>query len=159
MFNFFGSKQKNLLLYAPVKGSVLDLTATPDEVFRSGMMGDGVALEPAEGVVVAPCDGEVVVMPRTGHAVALRSKEGVDILIHVGLDTVELNGQGFTVHVQPGDTVKRGARLLTFDMNFIRDQGKQLITPVVITNMADKVESLVKYFDRTDGVILEVKVK
>lgn len=159
MFNFFGAKQRKLLLYAPVKGSVLDLAATPDEVFRSGMMGDGFAVEPAEGVVVAPCDGEIVVMPRTGHAVALRSPEGVEVLIHVGLDTVELGGQGFTVHARPGDKVKRGDRLLTFDREFIRGQGKQLVTPVVITNMADKVERLVKYPDRADGVILEVTVK
>lgn len=158
MFNFFSDKRK-LSLYAPVKGRLMDVAEAPDEVFRSGMMGDGIAVDPVEGIVTAPCDGETVVVPSTGHAVALRSDNGVEVLIHIGLDTVELNGQGFTVLVRPGDKVKKGQRLIKFDLAYIKSQNKPLISPMVITNMADKVAQLVKRLDRPEGPVIEITLK
>ena len=158
MFGFF-NKRKTFSLYAPVKGCIQDVQATPDSVFSSGMMGDGICINPEGSVITAPCDGEVIVVPKTRHAVALKSTNGVEILIHVGLDTVELGGEGFISHVRQGDQVKLGDKLLTFDASFISSKGKSLVTPVVITNMADKVDRLTKHFDRADGIILEIMAK
>lgn len=158
MFGFF-SKCKTLSLYAPVKGCIQDVQATPDSVFSSGMMGDGICINPESSVITAPCDGEIIVVPKTRHAVALKSASGVEILIHVGLDTVELGGEGFISHVRQGDKVKLGDKLLTFDASFINSKGKSLVTPVVITNMADKVDRITKHFDRADGIILEIMAK
>ncbi len=159
MFKFFKSKKSPLLLYVPVKGRLMDISEVPDKVFSGCMLGNGIGIEPAEGLVSAPCDGEIVLVPQTLHAVALRSDEGVEILIHVGLDTVELGGQGFAAHVQPGDKVKRGDKLLTFDMEYIRSKGKPLTTPVVITNMAEKVNNITKFWGRADGVVMEIAMK
>lgn len=156
MVNFFN---KTLKLYAPVKGRVRDVADAPDEVFGSGMMGDGICIEPEDGVITAPCDGKIIVVPRTRHAVALAADGGVEILIHVGIDTVELGGEGFAVHVREGDKVKRSDRLLAFDRAYIESRGKSLVTPVVVTNMADKVARLTKHFDRADGVIMEIAGK
>lgn len=159
MFKFFRNKKSPLLVYAPVKGRIVDISDVPDKVFAGCMMGDGIAIEPAEGLVSAPCNGEIILVPQTLHAIALRSDEGVEILIHIGLDTVELEGRGFTVHVQPGDKVKLGDKLITFDMEYIHSQGKPLITPLVITNMADKVDTITKFLDSPDNVALEVVIK
>lgn len=159
MLNFFYKKKRKLTLVAPVKGRVLDITATPDQVFSSSMLGDGVVFEPAEGLVVAPCDGEIILVSSTCHAIALRSRTGVEILIHVGLDTVELDGQGFTLHVEQGDQVKCGDKLLVFDMEYIQRRGKVLATPMVITNGADKVEKIIKNLTSDAENVMEVCVK
>ncbi|HWR42371.1 PTS glucose transporter subunit IIA [Sporomusa sp.] len=159
MFNLFTSKKTVVTLYAPVKGRIIDITEVPDPVFAGLMMGDGLGVEPAEGVIIAPCDGEIVLVSKTLHAVALKTCEGLEVLIHVGLDTVELGGQGFVAHVQPGDKVTRGDKLLTFNRDYIQSQGKSLITPIVITNMADKVAGISKFLDKTNGIIMEVAVR
>ncbi|MDF2873779.1 MAG: ptsG [Sporomusa sp.] len=157
--NLFASKKTVVRLYAPVKGRIIDITEVPDPVFAGLMLGDGLGVEPAEGVIIAPCDGEIVLVAKTLHAVALRTQEGLEVLIHVGLDTVELGGQGFMAHVQAGDKVIRGDKLLTFNQEYVQSQGKSLLTPIVITNMADKVAGICKFLDQANGIIMEVEIR
>ncbi len=123
------------ILFAPVTGSVVSLSEVKDEVFASGSMGQGAAIEPEKGEVYAPCDGEIVSFFPTGHAIGIRSDDGAEILIHVGMDTVKLSGKGFTPMAKEGDRIKRGQQLLKFDMDYIRSQGLSLTTPVIITNV------------------------
>ncbi len=124
----------NVLLVAPLQGWCASLEETPDAVFAGRMLGDGVVIDPISNVVHAPCDGEIVSVPASRHAVVVRSPEGVEILIHVGVDTVTLNGEGFTAHVSVGDQVCVGQPLLTFDPDLLANRGRSLLTPVVITN-------------------------
>lgn len=124
----------NETIYSPIIGSVVPLDKVDDATFSSGMLGQGVAVFPAAGKVFAPFDGEVKVVFNTGHAIGLESEIGTELLIHVGLDTVKLDGKGFTKHVKSGDKIKTGDLLLEFDIDFIQSQGYDLITPVVVTN-------------------------
>lgn len=119
---------------SPLTGSVVALTDVNDEVFSSEAMGKGVAIEPSEGKVVAPFDGKIVSILDSHHAVGIESNNQVEILIHVGMDTVELGGKHFTPHVKEGDVVKKGDLLIEFDIEAIKNEGYPVTTPVVITN-------------------------
>lgn len=119
---------------APVKGEVVALENVKDEVFSTGAMGKGVAIEPSEGKVYAPADGEVTTFFPTGHAIGMTTDGGVEILIHVGMDTVEMKGDGFTPKAKQGDHVKKGDLLLEFDMEKIKAAGHPVTTPVIIAN-------------------------
>ncbi len=121
-------------IYAPITGRVIPLENVEDTVFSSKMMGDGVAIEPEEGRVYAPFDGEVSATVDSRHAIGMTGKSGCEILIHVGLNTVELNGEGFQYHVAMGDSVKKGDLLLEFDINGLREKGYSFITPVIVAN-------------------------
>lgn len=121
-------------LYAPVKGNVIPRENIPDETFASGILGDGVGIEPEEGVVVAPCDGEIASLTDTRHAVGMVSSDGVEILIHVGIDTVNMKGEGFEVLVTTGEHVKAGQKLLTFDIDKIKAAGYSSTTAVLVAN-------------------------
>lgn len=136
------SKKKELDLYAPITGELIDITEVKDQVFSQKILGDGVAIEPKEGVLYAPFDCEVVQLFHTLHAIGLRAKD-VEILVHIGMDTVELNGEGFKGFVNEGDHVKKGQKLIEFDVDYIKSKGKEATTPIVITNM-DIVKSLDK---------------
>jgi multiphosphoryl transfer protein len=125
-----------LTLRAPLEGWCMPLAATPDPVFSAGMMGDGIALDPTCGELVAPFDGEVVAVPASGHAVSLRSTAGIEVLIHVGIDTVALNGRGFTPHVAAGQKVAVGEPLMSVDLDLVARNAPSLVTPIVITNLA-----------------------
>lgn len=125
-----------LSVYSPIPGSVIPLSQIPDEAFSSGVMGQGVGIQPSDGKVYAPFDGTVEMVFDTKHALGLTSSDGVSLLIHIGLDTVELNGQYFTPHVASGDTIKKGQLLLEFDLKKIAEKYKT-ITPVLITNTDD----------------------
>lgn len=124
-------------VYAPIKGEVISLSDTPDSTFSGGALGDGCSIKPADGKVVAPFDGEVSMVSETKHAVGLVSKDGIELLIHVGMDTVELNGEYFETFVKDGDKIKAGQKLMRFDMAAIEKRGYSLITPVVVTNADD----------------------
>ncbi|MFC0300507.1 PTS system trehalose-specific EIIBC component [Virgibacillus soli] len=121
-------------IYAPLTGKVLPLEQVPDPTFSQKMMGDGLAIEPTDGKVVAPVDGKVLQVFPTKHAIGLQSESGAEILIHIGLDTVNLQGKGFEVHVEQGDKIRVGDPLVTFDLNFVRTHAMSPITPIVITN-------------------------
>lgn len=130
-------KDKGIGIQAPIEGTVYAITEVNDPVFREKIVGDGVAILPSKGRVVAPADGTVSLMFETKHAISLKSEQGVEILIHVGLDTVKLQGEHFKAHVKTGDVVTAGDLLLEFDMEKIKAAGYDLITPVVICNTAD----------------------
>ncbi len=119
---------------APMKGEFLPLSKIPDSVFSSGTIGEGFAIRPQEGVVYSPFDGEVMQVFRTNHALGLVSEEGLEALIHIGIDTVKMNGQGFKAFVKPGDKVRKGQKLMEFDLNLVRELAKSEITPVILTN-------------------------
>lgn len=134
---FKTDKNKNILVKAPLEGRVMDITEVPDLVFSQRIVGDGIAIEPVGGRVTSPIDGEVIQIMDTKHAIGLKSKEGIELLIHVGIDTVEMKGEGFEVHVAAGDRVRTGDLLITFDLERVRSKAKSIITPVVITNTED----------------------
>jgi PTS system glucose-specific IIA component len=125
---------KELTVVSPVSGTTIPLEEVPDPVFSQKLAGDGVAIKPAEGVVKAPFDGKVAHLYDTGHAIVLEADSGLQLLIHVGLDTVKLKGEGFTRHVAAGDRVKTGNMLLTFDLQAIEQAGLSTVTPIVVAN-------------------------
>ena len=132
---FSDEAKADLTLSAPMEGELIALSDVADEAFSSGALGPGVAVSPAaHAVVVAPCDGKVTVAFPTGHAYGLKSASGVQVLIHIGMDTVKLDGKGFTPRVSKGDIVKRGDVLAEVDWDVIREAGYDTITPMVVTN-------------------------
>ena len=128
---------KSGMILAPVKGNVIAREDIPDPTFAAGVLGDGVGIEPSEGVVVAPCDGEISSVTDTCHAIGITGAEDMEILIHVGIDTVNMQGDGFNLLVSEGDKVKAGQKLLTFDMDKIRAAGYSTTTAVLLTNSDD----------------------
>ncbi|NCU17517.1 PTS system trehalose-specific EIIBC component [Pallidibacillus pasinlerensis] len=150
------------ILVAPLTGKVVALENVPDQTFSEKMMGDGLAIEPTDGKVVAPIDGEVVVTFPTKHAIGLKSTSGIELLIHVGLETVHMDGEGFEIHVEQGDKVKAGDLLLTFDLQLIKKKAASHITPVIITT-GELVQSIRKTNDGTviagESTLLEITLK
>lgn len=127
-------KKIEIKLDSPLKGNFLNLNQVPDEVFSQGILGQGLAIDPTDFVVTAPIDAEVVQVFRTGHAIGLMAEHGIEILIHIGIDTVHLGGKGFKTLIQGGQKVKKGDRLIEFDPAVVKAANKSLITPFVITN-------------------------
>lgn len=127
-------------IYAPVEGKTVELSKVEDEVFSSLAMGNGIAINPSKGEVKAPLDGEVTVLFPTGHAIGIKGDNGAEVLIHVGMDTVTLNGEGFDVKVKQGDRVKKGQVLVNFDIDFIKSKNLSTITPVIVTNTSSLKE-------------------
>lgn len=124
-------------------GEVISLSEVPDPVFAQKMMGDGIAVIPKDGKVVSPVKGQIIQVFPTKHAIGIRTKHGLEILIHVGLDTVELNGEGYEVTVSEGQKVKIGDPIMNVDIEFIEKNNKEIVTPIIITNSAEKTEKIV----------------
>ena len=126
--------QSATIMSSPLSGRVVPLESVPDPVFASGAMGSGVAVDPSAGKVFAPFDGKVVAVLPSKHAVGLISDDGVEVLIHIGIDTVQLKGEHFTCHVDAGQLVSKGDLLIEFDINAIQNAGYSVVTPVIVTN-------------------------
>ena len=147
----------NLTLVSPIKGWVAPLEEVPDPVFAERILGDGLAIDPTGATVHAPCDAQIVSVAR--HAVTLRAANGAEILIHIGLETVALHGQGFITHVKEGGSVRTGDPLITFDLDFLAGKAKSLISPIVITN-GDAFSIIRRNADRETGLgefLMELK--
>ena len=133
---------EDIVICSPLKGDVLELAQVEDAAFSAGILGKGCAIIPAEGEVYAPVDGILTTLFPTKHALGITSDDGVEVLIHIGLNTVQLNGEGFTAHVQQGARVSRGQHLLSFDLADLKDKGYCMQTPVIITNTNNYLEIL-----------------
>lgn len=135
--NMFEKEKEVLKILAPLAGEVIPISQVNDPTFSEELLGKGVAIRPSENRVVAPFDGKVLQMFETGHAVTLVSENGIEVLIHVGLDTVKLKNKHYTIHTKDGDTVKAGDLLIEFDREKISEEGYDTVTPVVICNSTD----------------------
>ena len=141
--NLFKGKEQPLFnaqpmtVLMPIEGSVMPLEQLPDEIFASGMLGKGCGIAPTGNTVYAPFDGTVTQIAETKHAVGMESTDGIELLIHVGMDTVEMNGKGFTTLVKQGDSAKAGTPLLKIDLNEIKAAGHPTETAVIVTNSDD----------------------
>jgi len=124
---------RTVRLLAPLAGWSTPLEEAPDEVFARGLLGDGVAIDPTSARLCAPCDGELIVIAAARHAVTLRTPEGCEVLLHVGIDSVELGGQGFELHARQGARVRAGEPLLSFDLDLLARRAKSALTPVIVT--------------------------
>lgn len=161
--NLFGkSKQKTFEILAPLSGKVLPLSAVPDEAFAGKHMGDGIAVEPSQGKIIAPFDGRVLHLIHTNHAIILEHGSGLQLLIHIGINTVALNGDGFRTHVSSGDTFNAGDTLIEFDRGKIEAAGCSSITPIVVANEEEvkRLEHIVSNGNVTAGdqVILKANM-
>ncbi|MBO4473773.1 MAG: PTS glucose transporter subunit IIA [Clostridiales bacterium] len=131
---------KEIIVASPLKGNAIALADVPDATFAEGILGQGAAVEPSEGKVVAPADAEVTTLFDTKHAIGLALDNGAELLIHIGINTVEMEGEGFEAHVKEGDKVKKGDVLVTFDIEKIKEAGHPTVTPVIVTNTDDYSE-------------------
>ena len=147
---------------SPLSGQVKELSQATDPVFAQGVMGQGVLIEPSQGDLLAPVDGVVSVLFPTKHAVGIVSDQGVEMLMHIGMDTVNLEGKGFTAHISQGDRVKAGDKLISFDIDLIKDAGYVTETPVIITNQdqyqADALGSLPRQIAVGDALMTATKI-
>ncbi len=146
----------SLRLLAPVSGQVLPLTTVPDPVFAQKMVGDGIAIDPTSEVLLAPCDGEITLLHPAHHAVTLKTDSGAEIILHIGIDTVQLKGKGFTPKVKLGDRVSAGQELIAFDADFIAQNAKSLITLMVIAGDAQLTLQAVTLAKAGTDVLIEL---
>ncbi|GGM30218.1 PTS system glucose-specific EIIA component [Paraliobacillus quinghaiensis] len=161
----FGKKEEHTKIeqekvLAPVTGELVELSEVPDPTFSEKMMGDGVAIKPTNGAFVAPVTGEVVNLFPTKHAIGIKSEAGVEYLIHIGLETVALDGEGFEAHVKQGDKVSAGDLLVTVDLETVGAKAN-LISPVVITNEVASVqkEASAQSVVKGETVIMTIDMK
>ncbi|WP_350345956.1 PTS glucose transporter subunit IIA [Lacticaseibacillus paracasei] len=136
IINLF-KKNKVLELVAPMTGKSIAINQVPDQVFASGMMGPGVAFDSNESIVYAPCSGKLTLMPSSKHAFGIKAANGAEVLVHIGLDTVNLNGEGFEALAKQDNKVKAGEPMIKFDRAAISAQGYNLITMLIVTNAAN----------------------
>ena len=141
LFDFFKKKNNEewFEIYSPLNGKVIDLSEVPDDAFAQKMVGDGCAIDPAEGVICAPVAGDIDIF-ETNHAVSIESPSGLEMIIHFGVDTVKLNKEGLT-RVAEGGGVKKGDKLVEYDLELVKSKAPSVKTPIIITNM-DMVESI-----------------
>ncbi|MEW4308374.1 PTS sugar transporter subunit IIA [Rossellomorea marisflavi] len=161
----FGKKEespKTISVVAPLSGTIKSLEEVPDPVFSQKMMGDGIAIVPDNGKVVSPVDGEIMQLFPTKHAVGIKAANGAELLIHIGLETVSMKGEGFEAHVSEGSKVQAGDPLITFDVSLVEEKAKSTITPIILTNGDDMGELVKKDGTKVEagsGEILKISSK
>lgn len=144
MFSRWKSKKEEkhtvqmIEITAPISGQTVPLGSVPDDTFAGGHMGSGIAIEPAEGKLFAPFDGRIAHIVKSSHALIIEHASGLQLLLHIGIDTVSLKGSGFQSHVASGDSVRAGQLLIEFDLEKIRAAGCATISPVIVTSMEEK---------------------
>ena len=134
MFDFLKKKDKGIEIGSPVKGKAVPISQVSDPTFGEEILGKGVAIQPEEGKIYAPADGTIEMLFDTKHAVSMTTTEGVELLVHIGLDTVALKGEHFTAHKGNGDAVKKGDLLISVDLEAVKAAGYDVITPMVVCN-------------------------
>lgn len=137
-------KEKSIEVSSPLEGKIIPLENVPDPVFSQKMLGDGFAVDPLGDTVVSPVDGEVISVFPTKHAISLRDKDGREILIHIGLDTVKLNGEGFAPAVTDGQKIKKGQKLMEVNFAAIKEKVPSIVTPVIFTNLKEEQKVVVE---------------
>ena len=165
MFNKLKEKMlkkenKGIFIGSPIEGEAVSLKEVNDPTFAQEMLGKGIAIKPSKGRVVAPVDGEITILFETKHAISIVSEQGVELLIHIGLDTVNLKGENFKTYVKAGDKVKSGDLLIEFDTEKIKEAGYDTITPIVICNtfeLTDVKENIIGQVKELDQVIEVIK--
>ncbi|MGN0413420.1 MAG: PTS glucose transporter subunit IIA [Lachnospiraceae bacterium] len=162
MFGFLkkGNATENIeIITAPIIGEAVESAQINDPTFAEEMLGKGIAIRPEIGKMFSPVDGTVTTVFETKHAVSFTSEKGAEVLVHVGLDTVNLKGEYYTAHVKDGDTVKKGDLILEFDMGKIREAGYDLITPIVICNTDDyqDIETITGKSVNTGDAVMKLK--
>jgi len=158
---FFKKKKAVISLSSPLTGTSVGLDEVPDPAFAQGFIGEGIAIKPTEGVLVSPCDGTVAHLIDTYHSAIVEHESGIEVLMHIGVNTVQLKGEGFKPLVKTGDRVKQGQPLIEFDIAAIEAAGYPTITPVIMAN-AEVVAKLNRAFGPVQagaGTVLEVEVK
>jgi glucose-specific phosphotransferase system IIA component len=157
MFGLF--KAKTVKLLAPMDGHLIDIEEVPDQVFSQKFVGDGIAIEPTSSTVVAPVSGKISRLFPTRHAFSIMTSQGLEVMVHIGLDTVELQGEGFESLKNEGDEVTAGMPIIRVDKAYLKSQGKAIVTPVVVSS--EKKISLTKHSTgtvREGETIIEVKL-
>lgn len=137
MFDFLKKKDKGIEIGSPVKGKAVPISQVSDPTFGEEILGKGVAIQPEDGKIYAPADGTIEMLFDTKHAVSMTTTEGVELLVHIGLDTVALKGEHFTAHKGNGDAVKKGDLLISLDLEAVKAAGYDVITPMVVCNTSD----------------------
>ncbi len=157
---FFNQKSNVIELASPIEGNIISLSQVPDEAFSSGTIGDGVAIIPTGDTIYAPCDAEEINIFATNHAISFEIEGELELIVHFGIDTVKLNGKGFTRIAKDGSSVKKGDPLIKFDLDFITNNAKSIKTPVIIANM-ELVESISKSSGKINvgETIMTIKLK
>ncbi len=163
--NIFNNKSYDVnnyvIIKAPISGKIMDLSEVKDEVFASKMLGDGIAIDPSIGSLIAPFDGIIKQIFPTGHAVVLESKKGLTLLIHIGLDTVNLKGEGFEILAKEGQNIKTKDPIIKFDIDFIRNKQYYLQTPILLPegNSIKSIEpTKEKYVNAGEDVLMKVSL-
>jgi len=149
MFGLFKSKKQ--MLVSPVDGDIVKLEDVPDEVFSAKLVGDGIAIMPHSNTFVAPVAGVITKIFSTNHAFSIRISNGLEVMVHIGLDTVELNGEGFKALVKEGDKVSVGKPIISADLAFIESKGKPTITPIVVNHKKEVIVSSDKVGNIQEG--------
>lgn len=137
----FKKKKNSFNMFATQNGEAIELSKVPDEAFASKMLGDGIAIIPNDNNILSPVDGTIIQVTDTLHAYGIQTETGLDVLVHIGINTVELKGEGFKSLVKEGDKVKVGNPIATADLELIKEKGYEIYTPIIITNVSD-VENL-----------------
>lgn len=145
---------KAMTVYAPLTGKVIPLKEIPDQVFSQGILGPGCGIDPVSETVTAPFDGEITIVADTKHSVGMTSTDGLELLIHVGMDTVDMNGKGFHMYVKVGQRVKKGERLFDFSLKEIRAAGHSPVTAVVLCSGCDGMVLEQTYSEIRSGDVL-----
>lgn len=152
MFHFF---KKKFDIYSPVVGKVITLEEVPDKMFSEKLLGDGMAFEFQSNTIYAPCDGKVIMVAPTKHALGIKLPNKSELMIHIGLNTVNFGGKGFTVLVNSGEKIRRGQELVEIDRQFFNEQGINLVTPMIVTSGEFKIEHQPADSVDLDTVVME----